>query len=183
MVIPRTVKVLFLFFLVFCGNGQLTFADNFNHRNEADRILTLTHLYQIETIDSLLQAIFKENPTDQGINPLQINFLLFQTGRKTLAIQNLQIHYNYLSNNALPSEIIQFLKLYSVLLEEMGQSENALSLWKELAKKMCHQEMTIHQPSFSPKLSEYTTIKNLMTKRPYLKSLFKTHRRKILMLM
>ena len=135
MVIPRTVKVLFLFFVVVCGNGQLTFADNFNHRNEADRILTLTHLYQIETIDSLLQAIFKENPTDQGINPLQINFLLFQTGRKTLAIQNLQIHYNYLSNNALPSEIIQFLKLYSVLLEEMGQSENALSLWKELAKK------------------------------------------------
>lgn len=134
MLNQRSVKFVIFFLFTSIGTIHHILADNPKPSNEAELILNLTHLYQIETIDSLLQAVFEESTTDQDLNPLQTNFLLFQIGRKSLAIQNLQFQYNQLINNALPQERARFLELYSVLLEEMGQSEKALSLWKDMAK-------------------------------------------------
>ena len=183
MLNQRSVKFVIFFLFTSIGTIHHILADNPKPSNEAERILNLTHLYQIETIDSLLQAVFEESTTDQDLNPLQTNFLLFQIGRKSLAIQNLQSQYNQLINNALPQERARFLELYSVLLEEMGQSEKALSLWKDMAKMNEGLGNDNIPPVFSLKSSGYTTIKNLMIRLLCLKLPFKTHHRKIVRLM
>lgn len=139
MSITKKVKFLILCLLALIGVFQSTMADNSMQTVEAKRILTLAHNYQIETIDSLLQSVYVKNLTQGKLNPLQINYLLFQTGRGTLALENLDALYSSLKNHSQPSKSLRFLELYSVLLEEAGQPETALLLWKEIATKITDQ--------------------------------------------